>query len=63
MAVKTIEDANGDVWTGKAEPESYSPIDFVFDLMTAGGYSVSGATESTKTTVTHNGVKHTGKEI
>jgi hypothetical protein len=60
MAVKTIEDKNGDVWTGKAEPDSYSPIDLVFDLMTAGGYSVSGATESPTTTVTHNGVKHTG---
>jgi hypothetical protein len=63
MAIKTIEDENGHVWTGKAEPDKYSPIDLVFDLMTAGGYSVSGATESSTTTVTHNGVQHTGKEI
>lgn len=63
MATKSIEDKNGDVWTGKAEPDKYSPIDLVFDLVTCGGYSVSGATKSSTTTVTHNGVKHTGKEI
>jgi hypothetical protein len=64
MTIKTIRDnENGDVWTGKAQPDSYSPIDLVFDLVTAGGYSISGATESQTKTVTHNGVAHTGREI
>ena len=61
--VATIQDSNGDVWTGRVVDNSDGPLETAVDILLLGLPSLMGSTGAPSTTVVVNNEAHTGKEV
>ncbi|MCB1736032.1 MAG: hypothetical protein H6981_14750 [Gammaproteobacteria bacterium] len=59
--VSTVQDRNGDVWTGREVRSGIDSSDMVATLIT-GGLALP-TLDASKTTVSVNGVEHTGHKV
>lgn len=60
--ITTIQDKDGEVWTGKVESKSPDIVDLVIGVVCP-PYLVGALSPSDKTTVVVNGEKHTGRKV
>jgi hypothetical protein len=60
--IATVQDKDGEVWTGKVERESPDLMDLVVGVICP-PMLLGTLSSSDKTTVVTNGERHTGKKI
>lgn len=59
--VATVQDSNGDVWTGKEESSRDTGLEMLGALFTCGASELCAGSRSA--TVSVNGEKHTGRRV